>query len=174
MHELRDTAGYAYDYHKKVRLTGNTLVLEHRLKNTGRKPIATNVYEHNFYVLDGELTGPDFVVRVPFVPRAARPLNGLAEIRGREVAFLKQFEPKQTIFTELEGFGATPKDYDIRVENLKTGAGVRQTGDRPMSKLVLWSAATTVCPEAFIDLRIDPGAESSWRITYEFYEVPKR
>jgi hypothetical protein len=174
VHELRDTAGYAYEYHKKVRLTGNTLVLEHRLKNTGRKPIATSVYEHNFHVLDGELTGPDFVVRVPFVPRAARPLNGLAEIRGKEVAFLKPFEPKQSVYTEIEGFGATPADYDIRVENTKTGAGVRQTGDRPMSKLAFWSATRTVCPEAFIDLRIDPGTESSWRITYEFYEVPKR
>jgi hypothetical protein len=174
VHELRETAGYAYEYHKTVRLTGNTLVLEHRLKNAGRKPIATNVYNHNFYVLDGELTGPDFVVRVPFVPRAARPLNGLAEIRGKEVAFLKPFEPKQSVFTELEGFGATPADYDIRVENTKTGAGVRQTSDRPISKLNFWSATRTVCPEAFIDLRIDPGKESAWRITYEFYEVPKR
>jgi hypothetical protein len=173
VHELRDTAGYAYVYRKKLRLAGHTLVLEHQLKNTGRKAIASSVYEHNFYMLDAQHTGPGFVVRFPFDARAARPLNGLAEARGREVAFLKQFEPKQTIFTELEGFGATPKDYDIRVENLKTGAGVRQTGDRPMSKLVLWSAATTVCPEAFIDLRIDPGAESSWRITYEFYQVPK-
>ena len=174
VHELRDTAGYAYEYHKTVRLTGNTLVLEHRLKNTGRKPIATNVYEHNFYVLDGQLTGPDYVVRFPFAPRAARPLNGLAEIRGKEVVFLKPFEPKQSVFTELEGSGATPADYDIRVENTKTGAGVRQTSDQPMSKLNFWSATRTVCPEAFIDLRIEPGKESSWRITYEFYEVPKR
>jgi hypothetical protein len=174
VHELRDTSGYAYEYHKTVRLTGNTLVLEHRLKNTGRKAIATNVYEHNFYVLDGELTGPDYVVRFPFVPRAARPLNGLAEIRGKEVTFLKPFEPKQSVYTEMEGFGATPADYDIRVENTKTGAGVRQTSDRPMSKLAFWSATKTVCPEPFIDLRIDPGKESSWRITYEFYEVSRR
>jgi hypothetical protein len=38
-----------------------------------------------------------------------------------------------------------------------------------MSKLHLWSIRTTVCPEAFIDLRIEPGKESSWRIAYEFY-----
>jgi hypothetical protein len=74
--------------------------------------------------------------------------------------------------TDLEGFGTSAGDYDIRVENRKTGAGVRQTGDRPMSKLHLWSIRTTVCPEAFIDLRIEPGKESSWRIAYEFYQVP--
>jgi hypothetical protein len=173
VHELRDTAGYAYVYRKSVRLAGNTLILEHHLKNTGSKPIATSVYEHNFYMLDKQPTGPDFVVRFPFQAKAARPLNGLAEARGREVAFLKPFEPKQTIFTELEGYGPDAKDYDIRVENSRTGAGVRQTGDHALSKLVLWSAATTVCPEAFIDLAVDPGSESAWRITYEFYEAGK-
>jgi hypothetical protein len=81
-------------------------------------------------------------------------------------------QPRQTVQSDLEGFSASAKDYDIRVENHKTGAGVRQTGDRAMSKLHLWSIRSTVCPEPFIDLRIEPGRESSWRITYEFYEVP--
>ncbi len=172
VHTLPATRGYAYVYRKVVWLSGNTMVLEHHLKNTGTEPIATTVYEHNFYMLDRQPTGPDFVVRFPFEATAARPLNGLAEARGRDVAFLKAFEPKQTIFTELTGYGASPRDYDIRVENTKTGAGVRQTSDRPLSKLVLWSAATTVCPEAFIDLRAAPGEETSWTITYEFYTLP--
>ena len=171
VHELRDTAGYAYIYRKKLRLLKNTLVLEHHLKNAGRKTIATSVYEHNFFMLDKQPTGPDVVVRFAFPPRATGALNGLAELRDRDLVYLKELQPKQTVQTDLEGFGASARDYDIRVENRKTGAGVRQTGDRPMSKLHLWSIRTTVCPEAFIDLRIEPGKESSWRITYEFYEV---
>ncbi len=174
VHTLPATRGYGYVYRKVVRLSGDTLVLEHHLKNTGTKAIATTVYEHNFYMLDRQPTGPDFVVRLPFAAAAARPLNGLAEVTGREVAFLKIFEPTQTIFTELTGFGTSSRDYDIRVENTKSGAGVRQTGDRPMSKLVLWSAATTVCPEAFIDLQAGPGAETAWTITYQFYALPPR
>ena len=171
VHELRDTAGYAYVYRKKLRLAKHSLVLEHHLKNTGRKTIATSVYEHNFFMLDKQPTGPDSVLRLTFPPRATGTLNGLAEIRGNELVYLKELEPRQTVQTDLEGFGASARDYDIRVENRKTGAGVRQTGDRQMSKLHLWSIRTTVCPEAFIDLRIEPGKESSWRITYEFYQV---
>jgi hypothetical protein len=171
VHELRDTSGYAYVYRKKLRLSKDTLVLEHRLKNTGRKTIASSVYEHNFFMLDNQPTGPDFVVRFPFEPRATRALNGLAETRGKDIVYLKEFERRQTVFTELEGFSGSARDYDIRVENRKTDAGVRQTGDRPMSKLLLWSAVKTVCPEAYIDLRIEPGAESAWRIAYEFYQV---
>ena len=61
-------------------------MLEHRLKNTGRKPIAS-VYNHNFFTLDRQPTGPDIVVRFPFDLRAARALNGLAEVRGRSSSF---------------------------------------------------------------------------------------
>ena len=172
-HELRDAAGYAYVYRKTLRLGRNTLTLEHRLKNTGRKAIATSVYNHNFFMLDQQPTGRDFVVRFPFEPRAVAPLNGLAETRGSEIVFLKDFERRQTVFSELKGFGASAADHDIRVENRKTGAGVRQKGDRPIAKLLFWSAGLTVCPEAYIDLAIEPGKESSWRIAYEFYQAGK-
>ena len=171
VHELGDTAGYAYVYRKTLRLIKDSLVLEHRLKNTGRKPIATSVYNHNFFTLDRQPTGPDIVVRFPFDPRAARALNGLAEVRGKELVFLKEFVKGQTVFTEVEGFGATAKDYDFRIEHRQSGAGVRITGDRPLSKLLFWSAGLTVCPEPYIDASVEPGKESSWRITYQFYQA---
>jgi hypothetical protein len=171
VHELGDTAGYAYVYRKTLRLIKDSLVLEHRLRNSGRKPIATSVYNHNFFTLDRQPTGPDIVVRFPFDPRAARALNALAEVRGRELVFLKEFVKGQTVFTEVEGFGATAKDYDFRIEHRRSGAGVRITGDRPLSKLLFWSAGLTVCPEPYIDASVEPGKESSWRITYQFYQA---
>jgi hypothetical protein len=171
IHELRETNGYAYVYRKTLRLDGDTLVLEHRLKNTGSKRIATSVYNHNFFTLDRQTTGPDIVARFPFDPRATRPLQGLAEVRGREVAFLREFEPRQSLFTEVEGFGADATSYDFRLENRKTGAGVRITGDRPISTLYFWSATKTVCPEPYIDASADPGQESTWTITYTFYKA---
>ena len=173
VHILSDTRGYAYEYHKKVSLRADSLVLEHRLRNNGTKPIVTNVYQHNFYMLDNQPTSQDFVVRFPFAVTAKAALNGLAETRGKELVYLKELQARETAFTELTGYGTSARDYDIRVENHKTGAAVRQTSDRPISKLMFWSPRSTVCPEAYIDLSIDPGKESSWRITYEFYEVPK-
>ena len=86
VHELKDGTGYAYVYRKTLRLDGSQLVIDHALKNTGTKPIATSVYNHNFFTLDRKTTGPDNVVRFPFAPKAARPLNGMAEVRGREIA----------------------------------------------------------------------------------------
>jgi hypothetical protein len=171
VHELGHTNGYAYVYRKTLRLIKDTLVLEHVLRNVGKKTITTSVYNHDFFMLDSQPTGPDFVVRFPFEPRALAPLKGLAETRGKEIVVLQELQPRQTMFSELQGFGTSAKDHDFRVENRKTGAGVRQIGDRPISKLLFWSARTTVCPEAYIDLNIEPGKASSWRITYEFYQV---
>jgi 6-phosphogluconolactonase len=167
--ELGDTRGYAYVYHKTLRLQGNRLILEHRLRNTGRKTISTSVYEHNFFMLDGQASGPDTVVRFRFDPRAKADLHGLAKTEGTDLRYSHELERGQTVFTELNGYGGRAADNDIRVENTKTGAAVHQTGDHPLSKLVLWSIRTTVCPEAYIDLQVEPGKEVSWRIAYEFY-----
>jgi hypothetical protein len=172
--ELRDTAGYAYLYKKTVRLAKDKpqLVLEHSLKNTGTKVIETSVYEHNFYMLDNQPAGPEYTVKFPFTVRTDRDLMGLAEAGGKQFTYLKELAKGQSVYTMLEGYGAASTDYDIRVENRAAHAGVRQTSDRPLSKLVFWSIRSTVCPEAYIDMRIEPGKEFSWRITYDFYTLP--
>lgn len=170
-HALSGVGGYGYEYRKIVRLSGHTLTIEHHLKNTGTKTIATSVYEHNFYMLDNQPTGPSTTITFPFDVTATGTLNGLIETRGRTIAYLQELQDKQSLYTELKGYGTTARDYDIRVENHRTRAAVHQTADRPLSKLVLWSPRSTVCPEAYVDIRVEPGQETAWTITYEFYEV---
>ena len=175
--ELDDPkSGYAYVYRKTVRLATAKpqLVLEHNLKNTGRKVIETSVYNHNFLVIDGQPSGPDFSVSFPFEIKGASEMPGLAEARGNRIVYLKTLEERQTARTAVEGFGGDAKDYDIRVENRKTGAGVRILGDRPLARIAFWSIRTTLCPEAFIEMKIEPGKDFSWRITYDFYTLPER
>jgi hypothetical protein len=171
---LPDTLGYAYVYTKTLRLAAGKpqLILEHRLRNTGRKTIESSVYEHNFYMLDGLPSGPDVVVKFPFEVHAKADLAGLAETRGMELAYLQELPQGKSVYSELQGYGDTAKDYDIRVENRKAGIGVRQTSDRPLSKLVFWSIRTTACPEAYIDMHIEPGKDFTWRISYDFYKLP--
>ena len=133
-HELRDGAGYAYDYRKTVRLLDKApvMTIEHSLRNTGTKPIETSQYNHNFFVIDGMPTGPDARVRFVFEPKAGSDLRGLAEVRGRELAYLRELQPGESLFTELAGFGPSARDYDLRIEHARAGAGVRIEGDRPL------------------------------------------
>jgi hypothetical protein len=69
IHEVNDpVSGYGYRYTKTVALSpGKTqMTLTHHLESTGAKPIDTEMYNHNFFVLDGQPSGPDVEVRVPF------------------------------------------------------------------------------------------------------------
>ena len=68
VHKLHDDSGYAYHYTKTFRLVKGKaeFVLEHSLKNTGRKTINTGTYSHNFFYIDGKPSGPDTVVKFPF------------------------------------------------------------------------------------------------------------
>jgi hypothetical protein len=173
VHLLTDTNGYAYIYRKIVSVKGDMLNIEHWLENTGKKKIVTTVYNHNFFTLDRQTTSSDIAVVFPFDPRPQRPLNDMAEVSGREIRFLKPFEPRQSVFTEIDGFGSSPGDYDFKLENRRTGAGVRISGGNPITKLYFWSATKTVCPEPYIDVSVEPGQTSMWATSYTFYEAAK-
>ena len=73
------------------------------------------------------------------------------------------------IFTYLEGYGASANHNRFELENTKVKAGVRASTDKPLTKLPFWSRRTTLCPEPFIGLRIDPGQSDRWTTRYEFY-----
>ena len=164
-------SGYGYVYTKAVRLVNGKaeMLLEHALRNTGSKAIEGNVYNHNFFVIDHQATGPDFSVKFPFRITGTRAMPNLAEVRGNQIAYLKTLQNGETAATQIQGFGSTASDYDITVENGKTGAGVQITGDRPLSRVYFWSVKTTLCPEAYVNLSIPPGQESKWSARYRFY-----
>lgn len=168
------TSGYAYVYRKTVRLTAGEpeMVLEHSLRNTGRRAIRTSTYNHNFLVLDHLPTGPDFTITLPFTVHADRPLNkDLAEIRGDEIVYLRRLEDQDRVATGIEGFRESPADYDIRIENRRAGAGMRISGDRPLSRMLLWSIRTVLAVEPFISATIEPGEEFTWKLTYRYYTL---
>jgi hypothetical protein len=203
------------------------MVISHVMNNTGSKPIATNVYNHNFTTIGMQTIGPDVEVSVPWAmtravgrggrrggtpPAAATPTPGrqgaapvvpvgagrqgqppvdpyaslavgermgtqcgqprmqaLAAPQGNRLVYAKVLEGAECYQTSFTGFGSDAKDNDIRIEHKGIGAGVRITGDRPLSRFGYWSIRTVVAPEPYIDLAIEPGREFTWSYTYDFY-----
>jgi hypothetical protein len=174
--ELNDpSSGYGYIYTKIVRLIEGKpeMVLEHTLKNTGRRTIRSRVYDHNFLVLDHQPPGPDFTIEVPFKIQVAHPPNPeFAEIRGNRVVYVKALEKEDLLETPVGGFSDSPKDNEIRIENRKVGAGMLITGDHPLVHLNLWSIRTVLAMEPFIKMTIAPGKEFTWKNSYQYYTVP--
>ncbi len=171
--EINGPSGYAYVYRKAIRLSPgkSEMIMEHSLKNTGRRPIGTPVYDHNFLVMDDQPSGPDFVIKVPFQIQPVSDKLGALQGRGKEVVFSRELVKDERAMISVAGFSNDPKDYDIRVENRKTKAGVRITGDRPLVRLPVWAIRPTRCPEPYIDVHAELGKEFTWRISYEFYTL---
>lgn len=172
-HVLNDANGYGYVYKKTLLLTKGKpeLVLEHSLKNTGSKPITTSTYNHNFFMIDKEPTNPNIRIVFPFeVSGEGAGFGTIINAKGKTLEYARAVEKGDQVFSSgLKGFGNTAKDYDIRIENVKTKAGVRITGDKPLEKLVYWANPTTSCPEPYIGVNAKPGEEVKWNVNYEFY-----
>lgn len=169
-HELKEPE-YAYEYCKTIRTVKGKpqMVIFHSLKNTGKKTIETLVYDHNFMIIDGEVTGPNYVIHFPVdVTGEGQGIGTYARFEGKNMVFTGT--PARSIFVNpVKGFGNDRKDYNFTIENMKTGAGVKITGDQPINKLVFWASPRTVCPEPFIRVKVEPGKTFKWEISYDFF-----
>ncbi len=168
-----ESSGYGYDYRKRVALEKGKprLILEHALRNTGKRSIQSSVYNHNFMFLDQQPPGPDFRLTLPFPLALAPKIDPTgAEIHGNTLSFPKPLAGEDRVYLEFRGFGNTAADHDIRIENRSRAAGVRITTDRPLTRLALWSIRAPLCIEPFIEFEIAPGAEFRWQTAYEFYK----
>ena len=169
--ELECGSGYAYIYTKTIRFAKNepVMTIEHRLVNTGKKAIETQVYDHNFLTIDHQPTGPDVSIRFAFSPEPESRLKKLVEVREKQLVFPQQLKGSDTFDANFKGYGNTADDYEITVENHRTGAGVVIRGDQPLVHVEVWAVRTVVAPEPYIAMQIAVGQEFRWKYTYRFY-----
>ena len=167
--QMLSSNGIAYVYEKTLRLVPGQpqLVIEHRLKNTGSKPINTTVYDHNFLRL--KPGNADVKVTFPFsIAAASPPPADLMRIEGGTLTYLRPMKNKERISFLITGFGNNTKDYDFRVEDTNSRAGVRVQGDRPITRLNIFSIDKVQSVEPYIAIDLAPGTERRWRYTYSF------
>ncbi|GAA4433885.1 hypothetical protein GCM10023091_08030 [Ravibacter arvi] len=174
--ELRTGAGIAYRYEKKIRLVPGQaqLVIGHKLSNTGELPIHTSTYNHNFFMIDREPTGPRLKTIFPF--RISASGNGFGEIahaEGETLTYSRQLEKGENVFSEdLRNDKSQSPRYGFSIENTRTGAGVQVACNRAVDRMVYWACPTTACPEPYLDLSLAAGESTDWEITYTFFVKP--
>ena len=168
--ELHSTIGYAYLYEKTLSLDKHTnvLTLSHRLRNLGTKPLTTAVYDHDFFILDHQLTGPGMELHLPFTPIPDKPLPDTTRTEATTVRFIAPLQPRQGVGAYITGFSNRPSDFDFTFEDKTTGLGIEQTSDSPLTKMYLWATPKTVCPEGYIAIDVPPGHAQSWTLHYRF------
>jgi hypothetical protein len=177
-HTARSPTGLACIYEKTLRLVPGqpTLLLEHRLVNTGTQPIRTNHYNHNFFRIGDCAPGAEMVLHLPFAvkfPTQAPDLLSVHLPNGlegpTELSLKRPLKIGESILTELNGFEPHRSPYSMRLDHRATGASVRIESDRSLERLLFWATSKTFCPEPYIAISLTPGSQTSWTLRYTFY-----
>ena len=168
VHEITSDFGYGYVYEKTLRLKNDGFLIEHTLLNTGEKVIETDQFNHNFFMIDAEKSGPAFRISFPFAVSTEDNLKGYMEIKDNELYFIKELDD-DTVFLRLSGYSTDIADHKVTVVNQKSGAGVTYTVDQPLHRLVFWACETTLSPENSIWISVPPGGQESWISDYSLF-----
>jgi hypothetical protein len=162
--------GYGYSYVKTVKLTPGKpqMVIEHVLKNTGKKDLVTSVYCHNFLSLSPG--NENIVLTAPFTLVAGKPLApDAAQVSGKTLKYLRAVKEGESVTSPFTGFSDKVSDYDFKVVNSKTGFGQRIRADQPLARINFWSIRTTFSWEPYIAISLKPGETKRWTYTYDYF-----
>lgn len=168
-HELNTDIGYSYIYEKRIKLKKDGFSMEHTLQNTGDLVIATDQFNHNFFMIDGEPSGKAFSVSFPFPVSTEDDPQGFAELKDHELRFVKDLEEGDSFFLLLDGYSQELSDHQVTVQNHKSGAGVTFTVDKPLHRMAFWACRTTLSPENSIWLELAPGTSDQWTSEYSLF-----
>jgi hypothetical protein len=141
---------YAYLLEKEIELLENGFEIRYLLENSGKKPIKTNEYNHNFLSIDDTPIGSDYLLKFPFQINPAlfeETVNPeqLVDIRQMEVRF-KGHPQRPFFFSNLSGGESVEAKWSI--ENRKSGIGISETGDFRTTSVNLWGMRTRHQPGA--------------------------
>jgi len=170
-HTVSSNIGYGFIYTKRIELKADEpgFTMTHSLVNTGEKTIETDQYNHNFFIIDGEGSGPAIRISFPYNISTENDLRDVMEIENKELFFVKSLTKGKSIWMELNGYSDSIKDHHVEVVNKKSGAGVRFSVDKPLYRMVFWACNTTYCPENFIYISVDPGKNEKWVSDYTLF-----
>ena len=169
-HRLHDDAtGFGYVYVKTIRLAADApeLVIEHSLENTGRKPITTAMFNHNFLTFGGAPTTKLPTVTAPYPIESAAPPRGdaAALIDGR-IQYRRALVGEEIFSLGIKGYQDVG-DARFTITSA-AGAAVSVASDRPWSRLMLWSIQRTVAMEPYVTLSVEPAQSTRWASRYHF------
>lgn len=159
---------YGYDYCKCVSIPKDgSLLLEHSLKNTGREIIDVYVYNHNFFVLDKAPTGCGTVFMLPFKPAGHwRSDYDCVALTEDGIRFSRDLAESESVFMGDLNAGRTVDGWSFILKNRKLS--VSASSDAKMEYAVFWCNRDVACLEPYTRIRLNPGEEQSWKISYVF------
>jgi hypothetical protein len=165
--------GYSYVLKKEIRLLESAFIIQYFLKNTGKKIIQTNEYNHNFIAINNELISSDYELRFPFYIRPEsfeETVNPEQRVEIGEKEILFNGTPNDPFFfSNLSGSESIEATWELI--NTRSKIGITETGSFKSTKVNLWGSKHVISPELFFDITIEPDKEIEWSRTYNVFEI---
>ena len=165
--------GYAFYLKKEIKLLDGSFRIGYSLKNTGKKPLITNEYTHNFMQFDQASVDQDYALKLPF--------------QINQKAFEAGINPEKVLYKNDQGLGfqttpssvfffdhlagQNPVDAKWALEHADKKIGLSETGCFQTSKVNLWGTDQLISPELFFDINLKAGEQVKWVREYQIYEL---
>jgi len=169
IHKLNSEIGYGYELERTYLLKENKLIVHHKLLNTGKKRIVSEMISHNFMQFDFQPFGTD--ISLQFLKSTIDNSNQKWASPNR----VKFNESSIDIVTDMNdytpcfgGINVHSKIGDCRLINKKTGMAVTIEPDKEVSSFVAWMWQKAYCAEPRILVDVEPGKSFSWDFVYGF------
>ncbi len=158
-----------YEYEKKVVLVdGETVRIDHVLRNISDDTLETSVYNHNFFTFNDMRTGP--AVRLDFPGKISgtwRDVMSEVSMEGNSIVFHGNIvEGQKAAF--IGDLVMDSPDFSYRISNAEKGLAVEVEVSAPVAYSVFYSNHRVSCIEPYNHLTIAPGESVSWSIDYKF------
>jgi hypothetical protein len=168
-------SGLKYQYEMTIELTESkgvpALRVRYQLKNVGQGQISTDFYQHNFFNVDGDPVGPNYALEFPFKPKpesARGKFEDLVTVDGKELGF-KDKLTEGFIMAGVTGYNVSAaKDRQVTMKHTPSSVRVLCAWDYETQKINVWGVKTTLCPEPFGQLVVEPQQQKLWSVLYRF------
>lgn len=160
--------GYGYRYEKTVTLERDgALIIRHMLRNTGSKPIETQVYSHNFMRLGDHAVDQDILVRSPLLRGQTPKDPTLAGVEGDQLHFAHALQKGESVaFPAPTSLAVSDRPvFELRHAD---GMAIAAYSDMPIARALFWNIRKANAVEPYVALKIAPGSQQDWSWRYSF------
>lgn len=160
--------GYAYELEETLQVRDPKMIMQYRLRNTGRKRFTTEQYLHNFLVFADQAVGPHYEVHLPYhFQLQGDPGPAIRRTPGQDVLEFWKAVPSAVKFRVT-----TPPGYSgpnaLTVTQTDVGQSLGIEASLPSQAVDLWCTDRQLSPEMLVAVALDPGQEKQWTRTYTF------
>lgn len=160
--------GYAYKLTKRYSLKPNTgtIQIQYALTNTGKRAWDIEHYNHNFFTLDNQPLNPNWQITLG-TPIKSLPLHWL-KMQDNQLRIT--MAPKNYGFFQVNE-PLSPSEADLTLASKDRTMSIHMTGNFPAYRMAWFFSPTSLCPERFHMITLQPKQTKQWTLWYHFQTV---